>query len=247
MKTKPHSRVAARLSRNGQSRISIGAIRRREIIDAAISVIAEEGIANLSLSAIEDRTGMSRGQLTYYFRTKEKILLAVFDRVLELMYEQLGRPASADGQEPVGGWEMTQYLLEALLRRPPLSPEFSALQYTFLSQISHREDFRERLAGLYEEWRGHMMRGLAGDMKLGARPAPTRAMASFVQALLHGLTMQLAAAPNAFDRGEMLELCREILGSYLYREPSAPRPSAKRRHNASRKPRREVNHGPHRP
>lgn len=70
------------------SRIDIGSIRREQIVEAAVAIIAEQGLQNLSLSEIEQKAGMSRGQLTYYFHAKEDILLAVFDRVLELAYQR---------------------------------------------------------------------------------------------------------------------------------------------------------------
>jgi AcrR family transcriptional regulator len=211
------------------SRIDIGGIRREQIVEAAVAVIAEQGLHNLSLSEIETRAGMSRGQLTYYFHTKEEILLAVFDRLLQLMYQRLGRPGEkaagsptvkcpgAEGEWQVGAWQATQHLFEALLLRPPLSPEFHALQYTFLSQIGYRDDFRRRLASLYEEWRSHMAQGLADDLARGdtTRPVPPRAMASLIQALLHGLSMQAAADPGAFDRAEVVKLCLDMLGTYL--------------------------------
>src|SRR3954453_15990465 len=169
-------------------RIDIAAIRKEQIVEAAVAVIAEQGLPNLSLSEIEAKVGMKRGQLTYYFKHKEDILLAVFDRVLQLMYERLGRPPGMDEQDcPKSGWELTKYLLEALLTQPPLSPEFNCLQYTFLSQIGYREDFRERLASLYEEWRTNMARGLEADLASanGHSPAPPRAIATLIQAILH--------------------------------------------------------------
>src|SRR5436309_663739 len=79
------------------TRIDVGSIRREQIIEAAVAVITEQGIQNLSLSEIENKAGMSRGQLTYYFRVKEDILLAVFDRLLQLMYQRLGKPEGAEG------------------------------------------------------------------------------------------------------------------------------------------------------
>jgi AcrR family transcriptional regulator len=214
-------------------RIDIASIRREQIVEAAVAVIAEQGLHNLSLSEIENRAGMSRGQLTYYFPTKEEILLAVFDRLLHLMYQRLGAPegqagphqhcgakapnGKGEGEYWAGAWQVMGHLFDALLRRPPLSPEFHALQYTFLSQIGYREDFRRRLASLYEEWRSHMARGLQDDLARGlaSRPVPPRAMASLVQALLHGLSMQIAADPGAFDREEMAKLCLDVLGTYL--------------------------------
>lgn len=203
------------------TRIDIRSIRRDQIIEAALVIIAEQGLQNLSLSAIEEKAGMSRGQLTYYFPAKEDILLAVFDRVLQLMYQRLG---GLDGCErPTGGWAMVQALLQKLVGQPPVSPEFHCLQYTFLSQIAHRDDFRRRLASLYEEWRSKMAADLAADW--ASNPAAPRvsprAVATLVQAILHGLAMQSAADPKAFDREEMVELCLDVLGNYLKPRPLA--------------------------
>jgi AcrR family transcriptional regulator len=200
------------------SRIDIATIRKEQIVEAAMAVIAEQGLANLSLSQIENKAGMARGQLTYYFKHKEDILLAVFDRVIQLMYERLGSPPGSEGKEwPNSGWQAAKYLLEAILTKPPVSPEFNCLEYTFLSQIGYREDFRQRLATLYDEWRSKMAEGFAADLagRNGRRPLSPRALATFVQAVLHGLAVQAAADPKAFDGPEMLNLCLDVLGSYL--------------------------------
>ena len=197
--------------------MDIGRVRREQIVEAAAAIISEEGLQNLSLSAIEERADMSRGQLTYYFRTKEDILLAVFDRVLASMYERLGKPACEPGTEGKW-WDWVQHLMMKIVVEPPVSPEFRGLQYTFLAQSSHRADFRRRLAELYEEWRGHMSEGLAAEIAASppVRKVSPRALASVVQAMLHGLGMQLAADPSAFDRQETVQLCLDMLSTYLW-------------------------------
>src|SRR5258707_12369559 len=99
------------------SRINIAGIRREQIVEAAASVITEQGIQNLSLSEIEKKAGMSRGQLTYYFPTKEDILLAVFDRLVALMHERVGEPECSSGQE-ASAWEWIQHLLKKIVLAP---------------------------------------------------------------------------------------------------------------------------------
>jgi AcrR family transcriptional regulator len=201
--------------------IDIAGIRRQQIVEAAVAVISEQGIQNLSLSEIEKKAGMSRGQLTYYFPAKEEILLAVFDRVLQLMYQRIGCPAetAAVPCAQQSGWDWVRHLLTTLFLQPPVSPEFGCLQFTFLSQVGHRDDFRRRLATLYEEWRSNMAMGLAVDLskRPRRRPVSPRALATLVQAILHGLGMQAAADPGAFDRQEMVDLCLDVLGNYLWR------------------------------
>jgi len=208
-------------------RIDIASIRREQIIDAAIAGIAEQGLQHLSLSEIESRAGMSRGQLTYYFKTKEEIFLAVFDRLLLLMHQRHGDP----DQGPCANlsWlEFFQHLLGVVMRQPPEDPAFPALQYTFLSQITHREDFRERLAGLYELWRTKGTEHLQHDLD-GRPPVRTvspRAIATLMQAILHGLAMQTAADPGAIDAREMTSLCLDMLGTYLWSTEPEIRPGA---------------------
>lgn len=216
-------------------RIDIASVRRTQIVEAAVAVITEQGLQNLSLSEIEKKAGMSRGQLTYYFRTKEEILLAVFDHLVMLIHVRIGTPAGKPcyHEDVQGAWPWVEHLFTALLAHPPVSPEFSCLQYTFLAQIAHREDFRERLAMLYEMWRANMAMGFAQDQQREPRlrSVPPRTMASLVQAIMHGLTMQLEADPEAFDRQEMLNLCLEMLSTYLGRVP----PARKKRKRATKK------------
>jgi AcrR family transcriptional regulator len=221
-------------------RISIAELRRSEIVAAAVAVINEQGIQNLSLSEIEKKIGMSRGQLTYYFKTKEDILLAVFDRLIFLMCEQHGDQS----EHPFANlaWlDLVEHLLHMILEHPPAHPEFHALQYTFLSQIGHREDFRGKLAGLYEEWRSNMIDGIRRDTRKrpARRKVSPRALATLVQAILHGLAMQKAAEPDALNNRDIVRLCLDMLRSYLWDDKPKRKP---RRTNKTR----EVLNGRHR-
>jgi hypothetical protein len=72
---------------------------------------------------------------------------------------------------------------------------------------------------------------MAAHWQVTAKPAAVwtnnvsgQTVASFVQALMHGLTVQLAADPAAFDRAEMLELCVGVLAP-LFTTPPADAPA----------------------
>jgi AcrR family transcriptional regulator len=207
----------------------VARVRREQIIAAAVEIITTQGLHKLSLSKIETRAGVARGQLTYYFPTKEDILLAVFDRLLLLLFEQFHEgqnPRETHGVPNV--WDCVRQMFNRVLRAPPrFGREFHALQYTFLAQIAHRSDFRERLASLYGDWRN----GMSAHWQVTAKPAAGvaknisgKTLASFVQALVHGLNVQLAADPEAFDRTEMLELCLTVLAP-LFTSPDAAQPA----------------------
>lgn len=189
----------------------VAQLRRDQIMDAAEAIIAGEGIHRLSLTRIEDRAGMSRGQLTYYFPTKESILLAVFERMLRRMIE---KALAGDGPKPMTGraWECLQHGLQK-----HLAPEWPSaderdlfsLVYTFLAQMGHRADYRDKLSESYREWRGHLAADYAGSVP-GPGAVDPRIAASLLMALFHGLGMQLAVDPAAFDRHEMFAACLRL-------------------------------------
>lgn len=194
----------------GLSEIALA--RREQILDAAETIIAGHGIQKLSLGRIEDEAGMSRGQLTYYFPAKESILLAVYDRMLRRMIRER---MAADGPKPMTGhaWECAQHGLKKHLEPswpPPGARDLFSLLFTFLAQMGHRDDYRKRLSQWYSEWRSFIAADVAGSVP-EPRVASPRVTAALIQALFHGLDVQLMMDPDAFDRDEMFGACVTLL------------------------------------
>jgi hypothetical protein len=82
-----------------------------------------------------------------------------------------------------------------------------------------------------------MAEGLRADLarRPGVPKVSPRTLASLIQGMLHGLSMQLAADPEAFDGREMMDLCLDLLGNYLGIAPPAPtKTAAKTKHGSSR-------------
>ncbi|HJZ55428.1 MAG TPA: TetR/AcrR family transcriptional regulator [Gemmataceae bacterium] len=199
----------------------VAQLRREQIMDAAEAIIAQEGIHRLSLKRIEKKVGkMSRGQLTYYFPNKESILLAVHDRMLRRMITAALR---GDGPKPMTGraWDCVQHALGRHLgpdEPPAPAKDLFSLLYTFMAQMGHREDYRDRLSQTYRGWREHVAKDIAASVP-EPRPVSPTVAASLFQALVHGLTMQLMVDPVAFDRGEMLAACVRFLAPIFQQSP----------------------------
>ncbi len=191
----------------------IALARREQILEAAEAIITGHGIQKLSLGQIEDRAGMSRGQLTYYFPTKESILLAVHDRMLRRMIREA---LADDGPKPMTGraWECIQHGLQKHLGPdwpPPGGQELFSLLFTFLAQMGHRDDYRTRLSQWYAMWRTFLATDIAGSVPEPQLASP-QVIAALIQALFHGLDVQLMMDPAAFDRQEMFAACVKLLG-----------------------------------
>jgi AcrR family transcriptional regulator len=190
------------------------AIRRKDqILRAARDIIAKEGIHKFSLSRLEKQADMARGHLTYYFPTKEDILLAVFDAMLSDLRVRMPAEAIKQGGPPPMTGQMQDALpfLFALKRsHDPEHRDFLSIVWTFLAQMNHRPDFRDRIAEANANWRAM----LAKDYELStndATVAKPHAVACVLMALISGLDGQLAADPNAFDRSDVADLCVKLL------------------------------------
>lgn len=55
--------------------------RRREIVEALLAVISEQGLDGVSLREVASRAEVSVGRVQHYFRTKDQMLEAAFQQV----------------------------------------------------------------------------------------------------------------------------------------------------------------------
>jgi AcrR family transcriptional regulator len=78
---------------------------RLHLLDSAIAVTAERGLAALSHRAVEERAGVSHGATTYHFRTRRELLLQMLRRLAEREQRNMaahlaGRDLAALAEDP---------------------------------------------------------------------------------------------------------------------------------------------------
>ena len=83
----------------GQEASFVEAARRKQIVDCAIETIAALGYGRASLAEIAKRAGISKGNLTYYFASKDELIdevvRAVYARAEEYMMTRLKAETTA--------------------------------------------------------------------------------------------------------------------------------------------------------
>ncbi|MEO3808494.1 TetR/AcrR family transcriptional regulator [Sphaerisporangium sp. B11E5] len=57
-------------------------MRRDELLNAAEALLAEQGAPCLTLSAVAERAGVSKGGLLYHFSTKEALIRGLIERLV---------------------------------------------------------------------------------------------------------------------------------------------------------------------
>ncbi|TLU71326.1 TetR/AcrR family transcriptional regulator [Lichenicoccus roseus] len=70
-------------------------VKRGMIVDAASTLINEHGVKGLSLAEVASAIGLSNTSITYYFRRKDELAAACFDRALDLLEQQVAEAGLA--------------------------------------------------------------------------------------------------------------------------------------------------------
>jgi DNA-binding transcriptional regulator YbjK len=74
--------------------------RRRELCDAAIHLLAQDGAKGLSHLKVDRRAGVPDGTTSFYFRTRSALLRAAAERLAELDLASLQSAADGDDGRP---------------------------------------------------------------------------------------------------------------------------------------------------
>lgn len=78
-------------------KLGMAPIRRKQLVEAAIAVIHEQGFAQATVARIARRAGISAGMVHHYFRDKDDLLFATMRHLLaELRADAVGRLQHSD-------------------------------------------------------------------------------------------------------------------------------------------------------
>jgi AcrR family transcriptional regulator len=119
-------------------------VRRDQLIDATLALVAEHGLRGLSVAAVARRVGLTASALYRHFPSKDALLDAVLDRLRERLHGAIAA-ARAEAADPV---EALHRLLE---RHTRLIRDNRALPRVVLSDEYHvgHPERRERLLGVF--------------------------------------------------------------------------------------------------
>lgn len=79
-------------------KLGMGPIRRRQLVEAAIAVIHEQGFAQATVVRISRQAGVSAGMVHHYFQDKDDLLFATMRYLLaDLRADAVARLSQAEG------------------------------------------------------------------------------------------------------------------------------------------------------
>lgn len=106
--------------------------RRIQIINAAEGVFTEKGFDKARMDDIAGETGLSKGTLYLYFKSKDDLIIAILDRMFQREFRQLEN-LNQDGLSATDAiWKLTELITKdilGLIRLIPIVYEFLALAF----------------------------------------------------------------------------------------------------------------------
>jgi AcrR family transcriptional regulator len=106
--------------------------RKSQILDAAEQVFTQKGLDLARMDDIAEETGLSKGTLYLYFKSKEDLIIAILDRIFQGVFKQLD---ARKDNELSATEAISQFTEEAIhdyklmLRLMPVAYEFLALAF----------------------------------------------------------------------------------------------------------------------
>jgi AcrR family transcriptional regulator len=198
------------------------AATRERLLEAAREVLAREGIQGASVEHICEQAGFTRGAFYSNFTSKDDLLLAVFDREREVMFETLrdaADPASYAGMDVVDAFAV---VLDRFLLLHPQDREWYLVHAEFqLRGIRDDEVGREFVAAWrqvridFEDFLATTLDALALRLTVPLGHASSIIMGTYENALRQALTE---------GRSIDLDLLKTTLPALLLSvtEPAAP-------------------------
>ncbi|MFE7621615.1 TetR/AcrR family transcriptional regulator [Streptomyces sp. NPDC057496] len=192
-----------------------GHLARERMLEEAMTAIAEDGLAPLTMSALAKRLGTSGGHILYYFGSKDRLLLEVLrwseDALAGERRELLSGPADPE--------RALELFLALHLPRGPRDPRWT-LRIELWARTASNEPLRQARAEIDRGWQEDLEALLAEGARRGCFAAglDTAARASELLALLDGLSTRVVLGQHGADRGSALRTALSATARLLERD-----------------------------
>jgi AcrR family transcriptional regulator len=121
------------------------------LLNAAESVVARDGVANLTLETVAREAGVSKGGLLYHFPTKSALIHAIVERLASRCEQDQARAVEADTNGPGA---FTRAYLQ--IRAEPLDPRERPVHTALLAAAGTDPQYVEPMRKSLLEWQARL-------------------------------------------------------------------------------------------
>lgn len=188
----------------GAARRRDGQIAQERMLEEAMTAIAEDGLAALTMSALAERLGTSGGHILYYFGSKDRLLL----EALRWSENQLAAERARLLSRRVTAHRKLALFTELYLPRGPRDPRWT-LWIELWARTASNEPLRAAQQEIDDGWQRDLEALLAKGVDQGRfAPLDVPGRASELLALLDGLSTRVVLGQPGADRTAALDRAR---------------------------------------
>ena len=173
---------------------------RDRLLHAASAVVRDDGAGALTLDAVAEAAGVSKGGLLYHFPTKDALHEALLDRLLDGTDRDVAALADAEAE---GGARSEEGRFTRAFVRSSFDPgDAAAFGPAFIAAVAARPDLIDAARARYAEWQ----RRVEAD---GIDPARATAARLAADGLFFADLLGLAV-PTGGLRGDVLRVLLQL-------------------------------------
>jgi AcrR family transcriptional regulator len=188
--------------------------RRKQILDAACTVIAKNGLQDLRLLEVAAVAGVSSGTIHYYFDTKKELINAAFEYNFRHSLERR-KWLRDETREPL---ELLGEIVESYLPTRGVSLRAWRVWANLWAEGIRDPALRKINEELYDQWRELVRNAIAAAQRAGtAREGDPELLANMLIGMLDGLAMQVLLRAKAMPLDTMRETCRAFIDELIAR------------------------------
>lgn len=182
--------------------------RRTQIIESAMKVFTRQGFANTRMDDVAAESGLSKGLLYWYFKSKDEIIIALADIIFGLEFRKMEKLSIEDLPARV---YLEKFLdiflvdLRELLKVAPVMYEFYALAF-------RNKTIRKVMLGYLDRLIGILIPVVQHGMDNGEfRSGDPQQIAIAISAALEGSILLWAFAPDMVQPENQLRVSMMLL------------------------------------
>lgn len=198
--------------------------RRRLLIDATLTAIAEHGLSRVTLAKISAVAGLTAGSMNFHFSSKEALLLETLYYLAQEFDQTIEQALTDAAPDPAA---QLLALFDASLDPELTESRKLAVWHAFIAESRGREDY-QRICGAQDKQIFAITLKLCDELiHAGGKQdyMNTRAMANSVQGLIEEISSEIFHAGENYDREDARYMYLSFLASvfpWAYKPPQSP-------------------------
>lgn len=189
---------------------------KKNILDAAMKVVAREKISGTRMHMIAKETDKSQANLHYYFPTKNDIMIALLDEIQKQFSENRKGYIDLDNKDV---FENIRGFFEQKKDDILNNKELDYIQLDYWVQGTVNEEIRKRFQKTFNIWRNSISEVLKKGKFKDNVDDDCKSMLPFIMvSLMLGASLQYLIDEGKFDLKKYFDISEQFIGQYLKKE-----------------------------